>query len=67
MSITDTAKAVMAAVGFDGSLTHDLSKPGGTPRKQLDTSLMQSLGWTPSIDFAAGLKTAYADYLDRCS
>jgi len=67
MTITDTAKAVMAAVGLDGALTHDLSKPDGTPRKQLDTSLMQSLGWTPSIDFAAGLKTAYADYLDRCS
>ena len=65
MTITETAKAVMKAVGFKGSLTHDLSKPDGTPRKQLNTSLMQSLGWTLSIDFEQGLKTAYADYLDR--
>ncbi len=65
MTITETAQAVMKSVGFKGGLTHDLSKPDGTPRKQLNTSLMQSLGWTPTIDFEQGLKTAYADYLDR--
>lgn len=67
LTIKDAAKAVMAAVGFDGTLTHDLSKADGTPRKQLNTLLMQSLGWTPSIDFNDGLKMAYADYLERLS
>ena len=65
LSIKSAAKAVMEAVGFGGSLTHDLSKPDGTPRKGLDTSLMQSLGWSPKISLRDGLKTAYADYLER--
>jgi GDP-L-fucose synthase len=67
MTITDTAKAVMEVVSFEGELTYDTSKPDGTPRKQLDTSLMQSLGWNPRIDFNKGLATAYADYLARFS
>lgn len=62
LTIKDTAQAVMAAVGFDGTLTHDITKPDGTPRKQLDTRLMQSLGWTPTISFEDGLASAYADY-----
>lgn len=67
MTITDTAKAVMEVVSFEGELTYDTTKPDGTPRKQLDTSLMQSLGWNPQIDFKKGLATAYADYLARFS
>jgi len=67
MSIKDTAKAVMAAAGFSGTLTYDLSKPDGTPRKRLDTRVMQSLGWTPKIKFQDGLESAYADYLQRLS
>jgi len=67
MSIKDTAKAVMAAAGFSGTLTYDLSKPDGTPRKRLDTRVMQSLGWVPKIKFQDGLKSAYADYLQRLS
>ena len=65
ITITQTAQAVMAAVGFDGALTHDRSKPDGTPRKQLDTTLMRSLGWTPSIDLADGLAQAYRWYQEN--
>ncbi len=65
ITITQTAQAVMAAVGFDGALTHDLSKPDGTPRKQLDTTLMRGLGWTPSIDLADGLSQAYRWYQEN--
>ena len=67
MTITDTAKAVMEVVSFEGELTYDTSKPVGTPRKQLDTSLMQSLGWSPKIKFKDGLVSAYADFLARVS
>jgi GDP-L-fucose synthase len=65
ITIKETAQAVMKAVGFQGQLTHDLSKPDGTPRKQLDTRLMTTLGWTPSISFSKGLAGTYADYLRR--
>ena len=65
ITITQTAQAVMAAVGFDGALTHDLSKPDGTPRMQLDTTLMRSLGWAPSIDLADGLTQAYRWYQEN--
>ncbi len=67
LTIKETAMAVMEAVGFDGALTYDTSKPDGTPRKQLDTTLMQTLGWIPKITFKDGLKSAYADYLQRLS
>ena len=65
ITIKQTAEAVMRAIGFSGQLTHDLSKPDGTPRKQLDTTRMQAMGWTPSMAFGDGLKRAYADYLSR--
>ena len=67
MTINDAAQAVLAAVGFQGTLTYNTAMPDGTPRKQLDTSLMQSLGWTPQIAFEDGLRSAYADYLQRLS
>lgn len=67
LTIKETAMAVMEAVGFDGALTYDTSKPDGTPRKQLDTTLMQTLGWIPKITFKDGLKSAYTDYLQRLS
>lgn len=65
MSIIETARAVMETVGYGGALRYDTTRPNGTPKKQLDTRLMQSLGWTPSIEFKDGLRSAYQDYLAR--
>jgi GDP-L-fucose synthase len=56
VTILDLTRAVMRAVGFDGDITHDRTKPDGTPRKLMDGSKLTALGWTPSISLDAGLK-----------
>ena len=56
MTILELTQSVMNAVGFDGAITHDLTKPDGTPRKLMDGSRLQALGWTPSITLEEGLR-----------
>lgn len=62
LSIAELAQQVADTVGFRGRIVQDLSKPDGTPRKLLDTSLMESLGWKPQIPLAEGLQQAYRDF-----
>jgi len=59
-TIAELAHAMAEAVGFTGSVTFDRSKPDGTPRKLLDASRMQALGWRPSIPLREGLARTYA-------
>ena len=63
ISIHDLAYAVKAAVGYDGELSFDHSKPDGTPRKLLDIGKLSALGWQPSIAFNDGLADAYQWFL----
>ncbi len=63
LSILELARMVAETVGFEGRIEQDLSKPDGTPRKLLDTRLMTSLGWRPSICLKEGLASAYEDFL----
>jgi len=63
VSIAEFAAAVAETVGYEGKLEFDTSKPDGTPRKLLDSSLILSLGWRPTTSFAAGLADAYKDFL----
>jgi GDP-L-fucose synthase len=46
-------------VGFSGQLVFDPSKPDGTPRKLLDTSRLNRLGWSPRISLREGLCRTY--------
>lgn len=55
VSILGLTRAVMAAVGYEGDITHDRTKPDGTPRKLMDGSKLTRLGWTPSISLKDGL------------
>ena len=63
ISIADFAAAVAKTVGYKGKLVFDTSKPDGTPRKLLDSSLILSMGWSPTTSFAEGLADAYKDLL----
>ena len=63
-SIGDLAQAVKEAVGYEGELTFDTSKPDGTPRKLLDSTKIQATGWHPTISLQDGLKTTYQNYLE---
>jgi GDP-L-fucose synthase len=56
---------VCKAVGFDGHLVFDTSKPDGTLRKILDFSRLQALGWKPAISLEQGLQSTYVDFLQR--
>jgi len=58
--IFDLAKLVCETVGFNGAIVLDPSKPDGTPRKLLDISKLQALGWQPHYDLRSGLADAYA-------
>ena len=59
------AGLVAEAVGYEGELRFDPSRPDGTPRKLLDVSRLAALGWTASTPLREGLKLAYADYRAR--
>lgn len=64
-TILELAQLVCEVVGFTGEITHDLSKPDGTPIKRLDTTLMDSLGWSASITLRDGIEKTYGDYRER--
>lgn len=63
VTIYETAELVCEAVGFKGAITHDRSKPDGTPRKLMDGSRLKALGWTPKIALRDGLRSTYAAFL----
>ena len=67
--IADLASLISRTVGFDGALEFDTSKPDGTPRKVLDISRLQSLGWQASWSLEDGIAQTYnwfvSDYTDN--
>ncbi|NWK55150.1 GDP-L-fucose synthase [Verrucomicrobiaceae bacterium N1E253] len=63
LSIMDLARAVANAVGYQGIIETDPSKPDGTPRKLMDNTILQSLDWKPSVTLEQGLATAYQCFL----
>jgi GDP-L-fucose synthase len=58
------AEAIAGIIGFKGKLKFDPSKPDGTPRKLLDVSRMEELGWRPKISLRDGIARAYQSYLE---
>jgi GDP-L-fucose synthase len=62
LTIAELAAEIAAAVGFRGELVYDRSKPDGTPRKLLDCSRMERLGWVARTPLREGLKRAYEDF-----
>jgi GDP-L-fucose synthase len=64
-TIRELAERVREAVGFQGGIDWDASKPDGTPRKLLDVGRMKAFGWSPRITLDDGLRQAYADFLSR--
>ncbi|MBU6178278.1 MAG: GDP-L-fucose synthase [Verrucomicrobia bacterium] len=65
VTIRELAGLVALAVGFDGEIRNDPSKPDGTPRKLMDSSLINGLGWSPATGLEEGLRLAYGDFLAR--
>ena len=65
VSILELAQSVAKTVGFEGEITTDPTKPDGTPRKLMDNSILRSLDWTPNVDLATGLASAYKCFLEE--
>jgi GDP-L-fucose synthase len=63
ISIHELALAVSRTVGFQGQIQFDTSKPDGAPRKLMDSSLLNTLGWKAITGLEQGLKLAYQDFL----
>lgn len=59
ISILDLAVLVKKIVGFDGEILKDLSKPDGTPRKLMDVSKLNSLGWKATTSLEEGVSKVY--------
>jgi GDP-L-fucose synthase len=65
LTIHELALLVKSVVGFEGKLAFDTSKPDGTPRKLMDVSKLNDLGWTYKTRLEQGLQLTYADFLNN--
>lgn len=65
ISIADLAREVANVVGYPGRIVFDSSMPDGSPRKIVNNSRLETLGWKPAVSFHSGLKLAYSDFLKR--
>ena len=65
LSIADLARLVAEVVGYGGGIAFDPGKPDGTPRKLLDSSKLNALGWHARIGLREGLTATYAWYLEH--
>jgi len=65
VTIKVLAQTICEVVGFKGVIDFDRSKPDGTPRKLMDSSRLNGLGWRANISLKDGLNLAYHDYLNN--
>jgi len=67
VTIRALAELICDVVGFDGELVWDETKPDGTPRKLLDVTRIQALGWEPTIPLRNGIAQTYEWFLANWS
>lgn len=65
VTIADLAHHIAQTVGYTGQIKFDPSKPDGAPRKWMDSSRLNALGWSPQINLQQGLVTAYQDFVNH--
>lgn len=65
VSIADLAKLISTVTGFDGELVFDTTRPDGTPRKLLDTHILDRMGWHADIELGDGLQVALREFIDK--
>jgi GDP-L-fucose synthase len=67
VTIAELAQAVCQAVGYEGSIGFDTTKPDGTLRKWMDSGRLNKLGWQAKVDLKDGLRLAYAAFCEAQS
>lgn len=65
ISIRELAELIRQIVGFRGKILFDATKPDGSPRKLLDTTRINLLGWRPKIDLPEGIKMTYKWFIEH--
>ena len=65
ITIKELAQAVGKTVGYQGVIDFDTSKPDGSPRKLMDSSRLNALGWQAQVGLKAGLAAAYQDFMSQ--
>ena len=65
VTIAELALTIKNVVGYVGRIDFDSSKPDGTPRKLMDSTKLNQMGWLPSVKLASGIEAAYADLLSN--
>jgi GDP-L-fucose synthase len=64
ITIAELARAIGEVVGYEGEISFDTTKPDGAPRKWMDSSTLNKLGWSPLKTLRVGLTDAYHKFLD---
>jgi GDP-L-fucose synthase len=62
VEIKELALMIKEIIGYQGNIEHDLTKPDGTPRKLMDVSKINTLGWKARIDLRTGIESVYREY-----
>jgi GDP-L-fucose synthase len=65
ISINELAELIAAEVGYEGELVFDTTKPDGTPRKLMDTTKINNLGWYPKINLNSGISKTILEVKDQ--
>lgn len=63
ITIRELVETIARVIGYQGEIIFDPSKPDGTPRKLMDSTRLNALGWTAKVALGAGLERAYEDFL----
>jgi GDP-L-fucose synthase len=67
VAISDLAEIIVSVIGYQGRLIFDSTKPDGTPRKLLDVTRLDGLGWRPKIPLRAGIEHTYAWFREHAA
>jgi len=65
LQIKDLAALIAQVVGFEGKIVYDIDKPDGTPRKLMDVSKINALGWSANIPLETGIEMVYQNVKDK--
>jgi len=65
ITICELAETIGRVIGYQGNIELDSIKPDGPPRKLMDSSRLNKLGWQPTIELEQGLQQAYEDFLKQ--
>lgn len=67
LTINELAELIKEITGYEGSIVYDSSKPDGTPRKLMDVTRINNLGWKAKTDLKTGIQQTYKWYLEKFS